>query len=339
MSDSAGPAKCVLRVTFIAIGLMSSTLADTATFGQSAIPRAARSQEPTASSQPRTNVQLTLRGIRVESTTGGSTTVVIEGNGALPEPMSGAPLNPPRIYLDFNDVLSNATVQSVAPNPVISRIRVALHSASPLITRVVIDLITATTYRIDSSARSQGRVVVVLGVPGSQPPTSSPAREPARAVPPSSATSPPAPAAKTASTVPPRSGSPSSSGSSVSRGRAEVAENQYGMRVAAALLRLHTLRPVLESIDRRTDVVSDALDAAAKEFDAIGKLLSTIKPPASREGTHALLQRVCTLGARAVRMRQDAAAATDSTPNWDAASAAAGALLMLDRANNDLAAR
>ena len=263
--------------------------------------------------------------------------MVIEGNGALPEPASEALLNPPRIYLDFSDVLSNATVQPVVPNPVVSRIRVAQHSASPLVTRVVLDLIRSTTYRIDSSARSQGRVVVVLGVPGSQPPTSSPVRERARAAPQSPAASPPAPAAKTASTVPPRSGSPSSSGSSVSRGRAKVADNQYGMRVAAALLRLHALRPLLESIDRRVDGVSGDLDAAAKEFDAIGKLLSTIKPPASREGAHALLQRVCTLGARAVRMRQDAAGTTDSTPNWDAASAAAGALLMLDRANTDLA--
>ena len=301
---------------------MSGTLADTDAFEQPG----------------RSNVQVTLRGIRVESTTAGPTTVVIEGNGPLPEPASGASLNPPRIYLDFSDVVSNASVQAVAPNPVISRIRVAQHSASPAITRVVLDLIKATTYRIDSSARSQGRVVVVLGVPGSQPPTSSPAREPARTAPPSPAASPPAPSAKTASTIPPRSGAPPPSGSSVSRGRAEVGENQYGIRVASALLRLHTLRPLLESIDRRADAVSGDLDAAAKEFDAIGKLLSTINPPASRQGTHALLQRVCTLGARAVRMRQDAAAATDSTPNWDAASAAAGALLMLDRANNDLAA-
>jgi hypothetical protein len=265
--------------------------------------------------------------------------VVIEGSGALPEPASGALLNPARIYLDLSDVLSNATVQPVVPNPVVSRIRVAQHSASPLVTRVVLDLIRSTTYRIDSSARSQGRVVVVLGVPGSQPPTSSPVREPVRTAPPASAASPPAPAPAptTASTVPPRSGLPPASGPSVSRGRAEVADYQYGMRVAAALLRLHALRPLLESIDRRADVVSGDLDPAAKEFDAIGKLLSTIKPPASREGTHALLQRVCTLGARAVRMRQDAAATTESTPNWDAASAAAGALLMLDRANNDLA--
>jgi hypothetical protein len=99
------------------------------------------------------------------------------------------------------------------------------------------------------------------------------------------------------------------------------------------------LRPLLEAIDRRADTVPGDLDAAAKEFDAVAKLLSGIKPPSTREGTHALLLRTCTLGARAVRMRQQADAMNDPAPGWDAASAAAGALMMFDRANGDLAAK
>src|SRR5206468_11227298 len=101
MSDSAGSAGRVLRLTFMAMAVMSGPLVGMDALGQPG----------------RSNIQPTLRVIRVESAKDGPTTVVIEGNGALPEPSSGAPLNPPRIYLDFSNVLSSATVQRVAPNP------------------------------------------------------------------------------------------------------------------------------------------------------------------------------------------------------------------------------
>jgi hypothetical protein len=122
-----------------------------------------------------------------------------------------------------------------------------------------------------------------------------------------------------------------------SRGRSNVAETQYGVRISSALVRLHALRPLLEAIDRRADSIPGDLDAAAAEFDSIGKLLSGIKPPSSREATHALLLRTCTFGARAVRIRQEASAAKDGAKGWDAASAAAGAMMMFDTANADLA--
>jgi hypothetical protein len=47
--------------------------------------------------------------------------------------------------------------------------------------------------------------------------------------------------------------------------------------------------------------------------------------------------QACTFGTRAVRMRQDEIRTQDAAAGWNAASAAAGALLMLDRANVDLA--
>jgi hypothetical protein len=110
------------------------------------------------------------------------------------------------------------------------------------------------------------------------------------------------------------------------------------VRVSAALVRLYALRSLLQSIDRQADPLPSNLDAAVSEFEAIGKLLSGIKPPRSREGTHSLLERASTMGARAVRMRQDASESKDPTATLNAASAAAGALLMLDRANKDLTA-
>lgn len=100
--------------------------------------------------------------------------------------------------------------------------------------------------------------------------------------------------------------------------------------------RLHALRPLLESIDRQVDPLPGNPDAAVGEFESVAKLLDGIKAPRGRETAHALLQRACTMGARAVRMRQDGARANDSAAMLNAASAAAGALMMMDRANKEL---
>src|SRR5690349_3191775 len=81
-----------------------------------------------------------IRSIRLETAPTG-TTVLIEGTGPLPDPQSDALGHPPRIYLDFSGVLPPSAVDSAASNSAVSRIRAAEHSASPLVTRVVLDLI------------------------------------------------------------------------------------------------------------------------------------------------------------------------------------------------------
>jgi hypothetical protein len=110
----------------------------------------------------------------------------------------------------------------------------------------------------------------------------------------------------------------------------------YAALVATAVERLQALRPVLVSIDRRSEIPGD-LGAAASEFDAIGRLLAAIKPQPAREATHGLLVRTCALGARAARLLQTATQTRDESGQWNAASAAAGALILLDRAAKDLA--
>ena len=312
-----------------------------------------RSAEPTFGQSARGPVPSVIRSVRTETAKDGSTTIVVEATAALPEPSAGvAATPPPRIYLDFTDVLPELNLQPVAPTDTVKAVRVAEHSASPLVTRVVINLVKATAYRVDSSARAQGRVAVVLGAPSSgaaAPPattgqakpsapataTPSPKTPPATA-PPSAAAQPPPRASPTTPGAAPNPGSQPSAPSAAPR-RSDAAENQYGVRISSALVRLHALRPLLEAIDRRADSIPGDLNAAAAEFDSIGKLLSGIKPPASREGTHALLLRTCTLGARAVGMRQEASATKDAAKGWDAASAAAGAMMMFDKANADLA--
>jgi hypothetical protein len=338
----AEPTTRVSRIAVVALGLSIGLCVDN-TFGG-----AARGPVPSV-----------IRSVRAEAGKDGSTTVVIEGTGPLPEPSGGvAATPPPRIYLDFTDVLPDLNLQPVSPTALVKAVRVAEHSASPLVTRVVINLVTATTYRVDSSGQGQGRIAVVLAASPSQratgaaqsPATTKPSapaasasstrERPAGPTPSAPAQAPPRAVQLPPSTpvpAPPNAAAPSSAQSATARGRSDAAESQYGIRIAPALVRLHALRPLLEAIDRRADLAPGDLDAPAVEFDAVGKLLGGIKPPSSREGTHALLLRTCTLGARAVRMRQEASAAKDAAKGWDAASAAAGALMMFDRANGDLA--
>jgi hypothetical protein len=309
-------AEQVARALIVLAGVLTVRAAD--------LPRAAGRHQtlPAASSSSRKITQSALRSVRVEpANQEGATRVVIEGNGPLPEPASGAPVKPPRIFLDFTDVLPPGAVDPVSPNPLVSRIRIAPHSASPLVTRVVLDLIKETPYRVDSSARAQGRVIVILGAAQSQAskPVSPPLAPPRGPV-----SSPPSGRAAASTSAPP------------AQARAVSAEAQYGVRIAPMLLRLYALRPLLEAIDRRADAVPGDLLAAAKEFDELSKLLTAIRSPATRASTHALLLRTCTLGARAARLRETTATSQDAASSWDAASAAAGALLMLDRANTDL---
>jgi hypothetical protein len=259
---------------------------------------------------------ISLRSARVEPVDPeGTTRVIIEANGALPELSSGTAANPARIYLDFPDVTPLRTVEPVSPNPVVARIRIAEHSAIPLVTRVVIDLIKEAHYRIDVSGRTQGRVVVIIGAP--------PAPQPRAANPVTVAQKPTSSAMPEARSQPPAARQPSE-------------ESQYAVRVSTALVRLHALKPLLEAIDRRADSVPGDLNAASNEFDDVAKLLTAIKPPPARTSTHALLIRTCTLGSRAARLRQSNGASQDAASGWEAASAAAGALLMLERANGDL---
>jgi len=257
----------------------------------------------------------TLRAVRVvPAISGGVPTVILEADGPLPEPLSGSLDGPPRVYLDLKGVRLGAVAVAGEPDSLVRRTRVAVHSVDPLVTRVVIDLVRAAPYRIDTSGREQGRLVVILGV----------------ASPRTAAKPPLLPVSER-----PRTSAPAQSSSSAAASRVT---DQYFARMSGLLIRLHSVRPVLTSIDRRAEDTPATLEAAAVELETIGRLLAAITPPASQESTHGLLARACALGMRSSRMRQDSIRTNDTPLGWNAASAAAGALMMLDRANNDLAA-
>jgi hypothetical protein len=330
-------------------------------------------QDPAARGQP------ALQLIRVvPSVNGGSTTVVLEADGPLPEPEGDSLADPPRVFLDLKDVVAAPTLTRSGRDPLVVRARVARHSDAPLVTRVVLDLSRVAGFRVDASARAEGRLVLTLDVrstasapPVRRAPAATPAPAPstpptAQATPPrthptprsTQPTPPPAQATPrrtrpTAPQSPTQSAAAASSGTATpakppdplrpskpaapttGRGTSAARADAYAAQLSAVVDRLQALRPVLEAIDRRTQVTAD-LNAAAAEFDAVGQILMAIKPIAGREATHGLLQRACVLGVRATRTLQEATRASDATGEWNAASAAAGALILLDRAIKDI---
>ena len=130
---------------------------------------------------------------------GSSVIVTIEGTGTLPLPTSGAADGPPRIFFDFPGVALRAPAVTASTDPRIRRIRAAVNSVRPLVTRVVLDLVALEPYRLEGGP---GRVRVIVGEAGnvfargigpvpSLPEPAKPVavpREPVRSLPPSKVT-------------------------------------------------------------------------------------------------------------------------------------------------------
>lgn len=262
-----------------------------------------------------------LRAVRVTTSGVAPATVTLDADGPLPEPRSEPLDGPPRIFLDLDGVRPATAVAVEGSDALVVRIRFAINRVSPLRTRVVIDLTRPTPYRVDTSARAQGRLVVVLSGSGREPGVQPPAIQPPAIQPPA---------------VERRSVQPAVPPPAAAAPRPPSADDGYAVLIRTSMDRLLALRPMLVSIDRRDAKPDGEFAAAAGEFDALARIFDAIKPPPSRQATHELLVRACALGARATRLGQDAIRTGDMASSWTAASAAAGALLMLDRAANDL---
>jgi hypothetical protein len=97
--------------------------------------------------------------------------------------------------------------------------------------------------------------------------------------------------------------------------------------------RFQALRELLLTIDRGTgDLRTEALEAAQSELQDIERTLTALKPADSARVAHDLLLRACGLARTAVRLRLQPGAAGREAATGNASSAAAGAILLLDRA-------
>jgi len=111
---------------------------------------------------------------------------------------------------------------------------------------------------------------------------------------------------------------------------AQAAAERDGAVVLDALGQLERLRPLLAAIDSRTDMPEVSLRAAIGEFDAIRRTLAPIRSGGAQEA----LMKVCALATAAATARIEAQQHADPARAWNAASAAAGALILLDRARS-----
>lgn len=229
--------------------------------------------------------------------------VVIEADGPLPEPSTGAAKNPDRIYLDFAGVRASTSGQ---PRQAGSRlgVRVAVHSDAPLVTRVVIDLPAPASFTMDLSHREQGRVRLQLG--NATGTTAAVAREAPR---------------------------PQKRASAPAQGVAR-ADSAYGETISAVFDALERMRADLTLLDRKSMPSADSLRTHTMQLTAARKALVFAKPPAAFAAGHAQLVSACSLAAMAF---DGAAAGPGGSVPPDTASAAAGALILLDRAHAALA--
>jgi hypothetical protein len=327
---------------------------------------------------------MAIRAITVSpSGTSGSTVVVtIEGTATLPLPTAGVSGEPPRIFFDFPGVTLKAPAVTESTDPRIRRIRAAINSVRPLVTRVVIDLVALQPYRVQSEA---GRISVVVGEAGNElargippvpslqepaspapasrepvrsqpaegmpavmsvprepapspaappvtaPPRPAPTEAPVRALPPAAEHSPVKPPARAPSAVPARA-APALSASLPPGKDLE----RYRRQISPALDRLRLQAPLLTSLDAAEDQTVDRVQLAVEEFERLKQELSGIKPPDSLRPQHDMLLQSTILALIATRLRLEGFRTLDPATLRNAASAAAGATLLLDRVCADL---
>jgi hypothetical protein len=110
----------------------------------------------------------------------------------------------------------------------------------------------------------------------------------------------------------------------------------YELEVRPAFSALDGLRPVLEYYRELRVVSFERTTAAADRFERMRAHVESLTPPPEASAIHATLISALRMGIEATTRRREAAA-TNAMPTLRAASsAAAGALLLGDRARNDL---
>jgi hypothetical protein len=116
---------------------------------------------------------------------------------------------------------------------------------------------------------------------------------------------------------------------------------KYRRQVSTALDRLRLQQPILISLDANEPQTVERLQMAVEEFERLRQELTTTKPPDTLKAHHDMLIQSSTMAVMAARLRIQAMQTSDplAVPAIvrNAASAAAGAILLLDRACADLA--
>lgn len=115
-----------------------------------------------------------------------------------------------------------------------------------------------------------------------------------------------------------------------------VAFRSYKRAVRAPLEELGMMARGLDDIKRLAGPAAPALAGLTRRAAAALRGLGAVVPPADLAPVHALMVSAAQLASQAVSVRQQAVASGAMDSAWQASSAAAGALMLLDRARSDL---
>jgi hypothetical protein len=112
--------------------------------------------------------------------------------------------------------------------------------------------------------------------------------------------------------------------------------NAYRRRIRAAVDRLRRSTTGLEQIRQLAGPAPAALPALADRVANAWRELNLVRPPAEAEAAHSMLIAATQMAGRAATTRRMAIKTTDMNAAWEASSAAAGALMMFERAEEEL---
>jgi hypothetical protein len=110
----------------------------------------------------------------------------------------------------------------------------------------------------------------------------------------------------------------------------------YRTQVSRSVFRLRELAPLLEDIKSLAGSGPDALAIILRTTGQIVTSLAKIQPPSEAAEVHALIVSAVQLAENAAKIRREAALTNSMSRAWDASSAAAGALMLTDRASRGL---
>jgi hypothetical protein len=252
---------------------------------------------------------------------GDATVVTIEANGPLPSIGRHSLVDPPRVYFDLPGVTPKANGMTQLPGAgVVGRARVALNSAEPLMTRIVLDLSAPQLVRVDDAERQNGRLRMYVGAVSDAPTARAAApaawaRSSVKASSPVPVVAAPAPAINSSADAP-------------TRVEGIAARGPF----AGALSRLEAQRALLASIEAESNVDAGLLRFANAELTELRRSIGAMGQQDVAVPVRELLVSSCTLGAAAAALRLDSLSADAPAARRNAGSAAAGALMLLDRA-------
>lgn len=110
----------------------------------------------------------------------------------------------------------------------------------------------------------------------------------------------------------------------------------YREKMTESLTRLQRMVPLLEDIKALSGSGPTALGAMLRWAGQIRRTMATIVPPAELSEAHNLLASAVQLADSAAQIRREAAINGNMTRAWDASSAAAGALMLVDRGRTEV---